>query len=142
MRLRPPLKENKGGGLVSDISVLMTIKDYDLLIKKAEVILGGTPYFSGLWKTDYSRLVINGDEVSVISPDASDGTIYRDESLRFPAHLLVMSEQEIALWKKEHDRIYKEKEADMAKQKAKTAALVKEAQERAAFEYLKKKYGA
>ena len=123
---------------MSDISVLMTIKAYELLIKKAEVILGGAPYFSGIWDTDYSRLVIKGEDVSVISPEAGDGTIYRDESLRFPAHLLVMSEQEIALWKKEHNRIYKEKEADMAK----TAALVKEAQERAAFEYLKKKYGA
>ena len=127
---------------MSDISVLMTIKAYDLLIKKAEIILGGAPYFSGLWNTDYSRLVINGGEVSVISPEDDEGTIYRDESLRFPARLLAMSDQEIALWKKEQDRIYKGKEADMEKQKAKIDALVKEAQERAAFEYLKKKYGA
>ena len=142
MRLRPLPKENKEGGLMSDISVLMTITAYDLLIKKAEVILGGAPYFYGVWNADCSRLVINGEEVSVISPEAGDDTIYRDESLRFPAHFLAMSEQEIALWKKEQDRIYKQKEADMAKQKAKIAALVKEAQERAAFEYLKKKYGA
>ena len=111
---------------------------------RALAVVNGQPYDEGIdgVEAEFMKVRIEGDEAVVTWPtvdgDYYDGPGYlKSDEVRFPAHLLTMSDDEFAAYQAdaqhEYDkRILQQMEASMRD---------RENQERVMFEQLMRKYG-
>jgi len=112
----------------------------EALRDRALQITDEAPYFTYHSEPEWARVSLDGEEgvLHLCSADLSyDCPVFETQEVRFPAYLLFVSEKELHYWKTEEHRLYSERQS--AERSA--AAKQKEANERATYEALKRKFG-
>jgi hypothetical protein len=128
----------------SMLHVEAALSEYSQILDRACQITMGPPFWMRA-EEEYARLVITGDVATLFWPEVESGyynscSIER-QSAKFPAELLLMSQDELSAWKAEQKRLYEEKESAERKAKAEIQAKFNEANERRTLAALKAKYG-
>lgn len=123
---------------------LEVVSEYWVLADKAHQIAEGAPFWAHCSGDPYG-LEIDGNEAVLFWHESdSDGYgwygIERKER-RFPAELLLMTDDELAAWKIEQRRLYDEQQAAQLRAKQLAKARQAEEHERAVYAALKRKYG-
>lgn len=117
------------------------IEEYSALVEKAVGILNGKgPPWGYVSNSEWARLSFDGEDAVVSHPETSsyyDSCSIDTDTERFPAALLFMSDEDLMAWKKEAQAKY---DAEQRERKA-VELRQREAQERAAYELLRQKYG-
>lgn len=120
------------------------IAAYDALIERAHDIVG--PHESGLYvyisEPGLSRIRIEGHQAILTYAELESGyydsgDFLRAPEVKFPAEMLFWTEEQMDAWKAE----LKAAHAAKRKREAEVAKAQREAQEKAAYEALKRKYG-
>ena len=114
------------------------------MITRALAVVNGRPYNEGLSRVEaeFAKVHIEGDEAVVRWPTVDggydDGPGYlRSDEVRFPAHLLAMSDDEFAAHQAEAQREYDER----IRRQMEASQRERENRERVMFEQLMRKYG-
>lgn len=121
------------------------VSEADHILERARLISEGAPYWMNS-DDDFSKLSIEGEEAVLYWPEAESGyynscSIER-QSVRFPAALLLMTVEEIGVWKVEQRRLYDANQKAKAERDAKARAEQQTAMELQTLAALKAKYGA
>ena len=110
------------------------------LTSRALQIVGGAPYFKYVSDAAFAYLCLDGDEATLVWPeDESDGyggSGIETHQIAFPSRLLFLSHEDFLAWKAEARREYDTR----AKRDREAQTAAREAQERATYEALKRKY--
>lgn len=119
------------------------IEEYDALIERAHAIVAKEPFWKYIEKPELSRLRIDGENAILVLAELERG--YYDEgdslttdSITFPSEMLTWPEARLKEWKAEMAKQHKAKDVQRQRELVKQ----REAQERAAYEALKKKFGS
>ena len=114
------------------------------MITRALAVVNGRPYNECLEgvEAEFMKVRIEGDEAVVTWPtvdgDYYDGPGYlKSDEVRFPAHLLTMSDDEFAAYQADAQREYDER----IRRQMEASQRHRENQERVMFEQLMRKYG-
>lgn len=110
------------------------------LITRALAVASGAPNWKFVANEEFAQLSLDGDEATLIWPEnetSYDLTTVGAQTFTFPVELLFIDEAAFVAWKADARAQYDRKHED-EKRKARQAV---EAQERATFEALKRKYG-
>ena len=127
--------------------VSMTISDtqlmcerYQALVSRALEIINKAPYWKFAYEAEeWAHLTIEGDVATIAWPEAYidyDSPIIERESCSFKASLLLITDKELAIWKKEQFEIYEKAQ----KERDAEVKVDKETAERALYARLKERY--
>lgn len=117
------------------------IEQYNALIQRAHDVVDKEPFWTYVSEPGLSRLTIEDDTATLTIAELERGSYDEGDSLShkdisFPAEMLTWPQDRFAEWEKEMARQYKNKRA--AIERADKAQ--REAEERAAYEALKRKF--
>lgn len=119
----------------------MSIAYEDLCQRALEVVSEyGTNFHAYVSEKMLVRITISGDVVTLHYPELEreyDDSYLKVETVQFPLELLEMSDEQFKEWKKQTAAEYKRG----CEHSAKIHEQQRQAQERAAYEMLKKKFG-
>lgn len=114
---------------------------YERWLTRAKAVVSGAPFWKSIDNEDFARLEVDGRQATLWWLDISSGYYGSWEtdslSVSFDASLLTMPEKDFVAWKAEERAKY-----DVHAEAERRVALERrEAQERASYEALKRKFG-
>lgn len=121
-------------------SAASALEAVDALRARALVVVADAPYWKYVSEPEWARVSLHGETAVLHLCKAEvdwDSPSFETEEIKFPSVLLFISDGDLAVWKEEHQRAYDQQQA----QRTATARAAKEAEERAAYEALKRKFG-
>ena len=125
----------------------MTISDtqlmcerYEALVSRALEIIVKAPYWKFAYEAeDWARLTIEGNDATITWPEVYveyESPSIERESCSFKASLLFITDDELAIWKKEQLEVYEKAQEERDAE----ARADKETAERALYARLKERY--
>lgn len=126
------------------LDIAIAISEVEQILERAFLITDGPPFFM-IAEQEYARISVDGDEATLIWPEyaggyyAGDGSI-ETQSIKFPAELLLMSIDQLKVWKAAHRKQYDDNEKAKREFEARARAAQRTAEELRLLAALKEKY--
>lgn len=134
--------ENSGS---SPDAAAKIVADYDALVERAIEITNDIPFYASVDYNDRPRLSFDGDDAVLnwreYESDYYGGGSTIDESTRFPAYILFMSDDELSKLRAKTKKDVAEQERRVKAAQEAVARDRAELNDRADFARLQKKYG-
>lgn len=114
--------------------------------ERAFLIVYGPPFNMGVSEENYANLEIDGDKATLVWPEyTSDyygGGYLEQQTVSFPSELLLMTVDEIKIWKDGEQKKYDQQQWIAGQEAKRRREEWQTAQELQALAFLKQKYGA
>jgi len=131
--------------MASKATIAQILYEANQILDRAKIITVDAPFWMGAEREEFAKIVIDGDKATLSWPEVESG-YYNScsieiQSVTFPSELLLMSIDEIKVWKKDQRAKYDAEQKAQQDRDMRERAERQTALELQTLAVLQKKYG-